>query len=204
MHSRRPSPATIIASIALFFSLGGTAIAAHHYLITSTGQIKPSVLKKLKGKTGATGAAGTQGKEGPQGKEGLQGKEGKEGPFASTLPSGKTTTGVWDLQAEGTLAETAISFPFPLASRPTVHIVARGESAPSGCSGSEAHPGAAPGNLCIFEGYQRNFEAGATKEFVPEESGINNESGFTGAILYGRPDTPGAFEDLGTFAVTGS
>lgn len=73
MHLRKPSPATIIASIALFFSLGGTAIAAHHYLIESTKQIKPSVLKKLTGKTGATG------KEGPAGKEGAAGKEGKEG-----------------------------------------------------------------------------------------------------------------------------
>jgi hypothetical protein len=40
--SRRPSPTTIIACFALFFSLAGTGIAASRY-ITSTGQIKPSV-----------------------------------------------------------------------------------------------------------------------------------------------------------------
>ena len=67
MHLRKPSPATVIASAALFFALGGTAIAAHHYLITKPGQIKPSVLAKLKGKsgprvpTGAGGAAGVWG-----------------------------------------------------------------------------------------------------------------------------------------------
>ncbi len=53
MGLRRPSLSTIISSLALFFALGGTAIAAQHYLITSTSQIKPSVLAKLKGKAGA-------------------------------------------------------------------------------------------------------------------------------------------------------
>ena len=36
MHVSRPSSATIIACTALFFALGGTAIAAKHYLIMST------------------------------------------------------------------------------------------------------------------------------------------------------------------------
>ena len=42
MHIRKPSPGTAIALLALFFAMGGTAIAAHHYLITKTSQIKPS------------------------------------------------------------------------------------------------------------------------------------------------------------------
>jgi hypothetical protein len=37
----------IVAIAALFVGLGGTAIAASHYLITSTSQIKPSVRKAL-------------------------------------------------------------------------------------------------------------------------------------------------------------
>lgn len=48
-------------------------MAAHHYLITSTSQIKPSVLTKLKGnagRNGAAGAAGTPGAQGPQGPAG--------------------------------------------------------------------------------------------------------------------------------------
>src|SRR5438876_402905 len=49
MHLRRPSPGLAIAVVALFIALGGTASAAH-FLITSTSQIKPSVLKKLRGK----------------------------------------------------------------------------------------------------------------------------------------------------------
>ena len=76
MHLRRPSVASIVATLALSIALGGSAIAADHYLITKTGQIKPSVLKKLKGNTGATGATGAPGAAGPQGPSGPQGPAG--------------------------------------------------------------------------------------------------------------------------------
>jgi hypothetical protein len=118
------SPATVIATFALLFAMSGGALAASHYLITSTKQIKPSVLASLKGKAGAAGktgpagpagagsqgpagAKGEAGKEGPVGKEGLAGKEGtpgkegapgKEGsPWTAggKLPSKKTETGTW-------------------------------------------------------------------------------------------------------------
>ena len=58
--------ANVVSTLALFLVLaGGTAYAAHHYLITKTGQIKPSVLKSLKGKTGPAGPAGSTGPAGP-------------------------------------------------------------------------------------------------------------------------------------------
>src|SRR2546423_10743305 len=91
MRFRRPSTASIIAVVALFFALGGSAVASH-FLITNTSQIKPSVLKKLRGRTGragprgpagvkgATGATGATGPAGLNGKEGPPGPEGKEGP----------------------------------------------------------------------------------------------------------------------------
>jgi hypothetical protein len=81
---RRPSPATIIASIALFFSLAGTGIAATHYLITSTKQIKPSVLSSLKGAKGARGAQGAQGPAGPAGPAGAAGAAGAAGTFSAS------------------------------------------------------------------------------------------------------------------------
>jgi hypothetical protein len=49
MRPKRPSPASIIATIALFVALGGTGLAASRYIITSTSQIKPSVLSELGG-----------------------------------------------------------------------------------------------------------------------------------------------------------
>jgi hypothetical protein len=78
--------ANVVALTALVFSMGGTAIAANHYLITKTSQIKPSVLKALKvpGKTGATGASGGSGPQGVAGNEGKQGKEGTAGKNGAT------------------------------------------------------------------------------------------------------------------------
>ena len=45
---KRPSAAIVIASAALFFSVTGVGFAAHHYLITSTSQIKPSVISTVR------------------------------------------------------------------------------------------------------------------------------------------------------------
>ena len=88
MRSRRPSLSTVIASLALFFALGGSAIAAQHYIITSSSQIKPSVLAKLKGNTGATGATGAQGPAGPAGAQGPTGLAGSTGPQGPAGPVG--------------------------------------------------------------------------------------------------------------------
>src|SRR6202035_3566253 len=86
---RKPSPATVIASIALFVALGGTAIAAEHYLITSTSQIKPSVLKKLRGNTGPGGSPGLPGAQGPSGPMATAGANGSNGARGSTGPEGE-------------------------------------------------------------------------------------------------------------------
>jgi hypothetical protein len=128
---------SLVAVLALVFAMTGGAYAANHFLITSTKQISPKVLKALKGKPGANGANGAQGpagpagatgpggpqgppgaigKEGASGKEGAPGKEGKEGKagttgFTKTLPKGETETGAWavtgHLPGTGTLEGSA-------------------------------------------------------------------------------------------------
>ena len=67
---RRVTYANVAATIALFLSLGGSALAAKHYLITSTKQISPKVLHKLKGKPGKAGPVGATGAAGPAGAPG--------------------------------------------------------------------------------------------------------------------------------------
>src|SRR5205807_4063113 len=71
--------ANVTATLALVFAMSGGALAAKHYLITSTKQISPKVLKKLKGKTGKTGKSGAAGLAGAAGKEGAAGKNGVNG-----------------------------------------------------------------------------------------------------------------------------
>jgi hypothetical protein len=71
--------ANVVATLALVFAMSGGALAAKHYLINSTKQINPKVLKKLKGNTGKTGKTGVTGPSGVAGPTGPQGGTGKEG-----------------------------------------------------------------------------------------------------------------------------
>ena len=91
--SRRPSPLTLVALAVLFFMLGGAAVAGKHYVITSAKQIKPSVLKQLKG---AKGPKGAQGPIGPQGTGDAcnAGQEQANPGVAATLTM-YTTSGTW-------------------------------------------------------------------------------------------------------------
>jgi hypothetical protein len=141
--SKRVTYANVAMTLALVFAMSGGAFAASKYLITSTKQIKPSVLASLKGAAGKTGPAGPQGpagptgaqgakgengaagqngtngeagKEGAAGKNGTNGKEGSPWTAGGTLPSKKTETGVWTATlAAGPFALASISFPIPLS-----------------------------------------------------------------------------------------
>jgi plastocyanin len=101
----------IVALIALVFALTGTGLAASRYIITSTSQISPSVLKALKAKggkpgpagppgpagsqggPGSDGARGERGETGGRGEAGTQGAEGKQGPQGPTGEKGATGGG---------------------------------------------------------------------------------------------------------------
>jgi hypothetical protein len=84
----------IVACLALTFSMGGTGYAASRILITSTSQIKPSVLAKIEKATktitvvGAPGPAGINGPAGAQGPAGAPGSNATLGePIEVTVPN---------------------------------------------------------------------------------------------------------------------
>jgi|ERR1700722_13775699 len=84
------TPSTVIATLALVFAMSGGAYAAGKYVITSTKQISPKVLKALTGKTGANGATGATGATGPSGPGGPQGPPGNAGAAGA---AGQSVTG---------------------------------------------------------------------------------------------------------------
>jgi hypothetical protein len=93
-----------VAWLALFVALGGTSLASSRYLVNSTKQINPKVLKKLKGKggpRGATGAAGAAGVPGAHGEPGPRGEVGPQGPGATTF-----TATLAQAEGEGTIIAT--------------------------------------------------------------------------------------------------
>jgi hypothetical protein len=70
----------LVACLALFVALGGTGIAATHYLITKASQIKPSVIAQLRGHNGSPGQNGANGVNGVPGPPGARGAPGPAGP----------------------------------------------------------------------------------------------------------------------------
>jgi hypothetical protein len=85
---RRLNPAFVISVIALVLALGGSAVAAKRYLITSPKQISPQALKaiaKLAGAQGTAGAPGAPGQAGSAGAAGASGARGPAGPGAVVL-----------------------------------------------------------------------------------------------------------------------
>jgi hypothetical protein len=87
---RRLTYANVVVTFALVFAMSGGAYAASKYLVTSTKQISPKVLKSLQGKAGKTGPAGAQGPAGPAGKEGSAGKEGPVGKGGANGSNGES------------------------------------------------------------------------------------------------------------------
>lgn len=89
--------AKITATLALVFSMGAGAIAATHYLITSSSQIAPSVRAQLRGARGAEGPQGPAGREGAPGviitqEMPVVGPTGAAGATGPTGLAGKPTT----------------------------------------------------------------------------------------------------------------
>ena len=93
---KRPSASMVVATVALGVTLAGTGYAASNYIITSTSQIKPSVVSQLRGATGPRGPKGDTGSRGASGAAGVVGATGATG---STGATGADGAGAWTLDA---------------------------------------------------------------------------------------------------------
>ena len=194
--------ANVAATLALVFAMSGGALAAKHYLINSTKQINPKVLKKLKGNTGKTGPTGKTGVTGAAGAAGAKGETGPAGPLVTTLASGKTLRGSYavTVPTSGQVARVGVPFEFALPAKPTVHRIPAGGPATTECPGSVESPQAAPGNLCVYEKTLTNAKE---VEIFDPTTGTPGCSQFG---WYARIEATAASEGLsyGTWAVTAS
>ncbi len=216
--TRHVSYANVAATLALVLAMSGGALAANHYLITSTSQISPRVLKKLKGNVGAkgspgqAGANGSQGQAGANGATGAQGPKGTDGPKGangtaglsalSTLPSGSTESGAYGIGAPGGAAEeeleATVTFPIPLAEPipPSRVIYNRLGVVPlEHCDG----PGHADkGFLCVYSAFSFHVNPPI---FTELEGNLEEGTGRVGFRLDFRitGENPG---DVGTYTVT--
>jgi hypothetical protein len=197
------TPSRVVAALALFAALGGSAVAGS--LVTGasvknnslTGRdIKNRSIKRADlakgalpkagapGPAGATGPQGPAGPQGPQGEKGEKGDKGEDLAFDAVLASGKTLTGVWGLSGAnptGISASALTVIPF----RPNLpgNVVGANVHYITGASGPSC-PGkgqAAAGHLCIYE----VFTSGGlthSSEFRPGDSVPG--AGVDGVALY--------------------
>jgi hypothetical protein len=202
---RHLSYANVVATLALLFAMSGGALAAQHYLINSTQEINPKVLKKLKGRTGRTGGTGRQGLAGTPGPKGETGPKGEPGaPAPSVLPSGQSESGYYSFSEsyvkEGSGAYVGVTFPTRLAAPlPEGQVIyLRPGKTHTHCTG----PGHAdPGFLCIYSHAAEGVEFENVLDDEPPENAGSGVFGF--AIQWSIAGATGsAAEDRGTWTVT--
>jgi hypothetical protein len=93
---RKPSAALVVASAALVMSTIGTSIAATHYVITSSAQIKPGAI--------SLAALSKDARKALRGQRGPKGDTGAAGPAGVTGAAGAPATKLWaQVWADGTL-----------------------------------------------------------------------------------------------------
>jgi hypothetical protein len=124
------------------------------------------------------------------------------GPLLSTLKSGQTLRGTFDLgssaTAAGDLTRGAVSYQFPLLKEPAVSVLQKGETS-ANCTGlgtgAGQTPQATPGNLCVYVTESVNLDGVA-----PLAAENNTRLGF-GLVAKAKEPTSSYFA-YGQWAVT--
>jgi len=205
---RRITYANVTATLALVLAMSGGAYAARRYLIDSTKQINPKVLRKLRGARGPAGLIGPVGPQGVGGREGPKGPKGDVGEpgfsALTQLPGGKTESGDFTISQSAQAAHTvstAVSFPVQLAERIPAEKI---EFTPASTPTTHClHPGvAARGFLCVYVSSELNAEAASGTSFDPEVEPVEVGSGKYGVGFNWLSSAEGVVRITGTWSVT--
>jgi hypothetical protein len=193
---RLPSPAWIVAVIALFGAFSTTATAA---LLVTGANIKNGTVTGLDVKESSLAKVPNADK--------LDGFDSSQLIPGGVLPSKKTIRGTYGLSfyadVPGQAGLTTWSFGVMLPSAPLApagNFIKAGQGPTAKCPGSPADPQAAPGNLCIYESLASNVEAGAT--MFRFGSPAPNAADRFGVGLRKFSTGTGAASTFGTWAVT--
>jgi hypothetical protein len=201
----RPSPAMVVACLALAIALGGTSYAAVSLPKNSVGtkQLRNNAVTSAKVKKNAlTGADILESRLGrvPSATSALNATNAVNAGAASGLPgplgSGQTLRGAWGLAGHktgnGFPTETEISFQIPLAAEPNVSVLPPGGPPTAACPGSYLAPSAVAGRLCVYMQVRTgNIGLGI---------GLSTRFGFS--IYPTNVPNDSDFEAFGTWAVT--
>jgi hypothetical protein len=214
-----PSPALIVACVALVVALGGVSYAAAVLPKNSVGtaqlkkkavtgaKLKKDAVTGAKVKNGSLLAADFKAGQLPAGQSGPQGPKGESGAPGSTpdpLATGRTLRGTYGFldqaSAGGQLDYESLPFGgFTLTAAPIAHVILQGSPAPAECPGTVASPAAAPGHLCVYE--QTPMNRATLTVFNPIDDGTTNTSR-VGTVLRMTSTAAGQFFSRGTWAVT--
>jgi hypothetical protein len=193
------------ATLALFLSMSGGALAAKHFLINSTKQIAPRVLASLRGRPGPAGPPGAAGTPGTPGAKGSPGAQGPAGTYPTSLPSGQTEAGAWGggftTEGKQPFRETA-SFPIPLPQPvPAGHAIYVAGTSATHCPGLGQ---AERGFLCVYQGFAENAEPPFDENIFDPESpaAIDEAAGTRGFAIFLTPHKAGLTTITGSWAVT--
>jgi hypothetical protein len=221
--------ANVVSVMALFVALGGSATAA--VLITGK-QVKNGSLtgtdlknnsvgsvdvkdgdllaKDFKAGQLVAGAPGPQGPQGPKGEAGAAGAKGNTGAagsdftIATTLASGQTERGIYDVWGSGASGYmgTAVNYRVPLAARlDSAHVIFNANGTTSAhCAGAWQ---AGAGYLCVYEpanNHGANTFGGIHPSSLPAGGGGGSDAeGF--GIYFDVSSSSGGWS-YGTWAVT--
>jgi hypothetical protein len=183
IHDKLGTAGLVVAVVALVVAVAGTAFAAGGLTKKQEKQVV-KIAKKYAGKDGAQGPKGDPGQAGSQGSKGdpgpkgdagvpgnagPEGKQGPAGPTETTLPPGKTETGVWGFRGindEGYWVTLA----FPLRLEEEIGLSVASQE-PEFCPGTVAEPKAVRGSACLYSDLEHNAFLGGDAGTPDKSSG---------------------------------